>query len=234
MPLPKPIPIATAERICKAHEADQIIIYARTVGEGCGEHVTTYGKDKVHCAAAARIGDAIGRQVVKPIEELISRAEKAEQELSANKAVHNIGLPQEGYRELVWREAHEFYEGGGFDIVAHLERQRAFRLKTFGPGARTKGVVDHIRKELGEIEADPTDIMEWVDVIILAFDGAWRAGWKPAEIVEAIVAKQTRNEARNWPDWRTADADKAIEHVRSAKPAPQPARSIRFTYSKGI
>jgi len=102
-----------------------------------------------------------------------------------------------------------------FDIVAHLERQRAFSLKTFGPGPRTKGVVDHIRKELAEIEADPADIMEWADVIILAFDGAWRAGWEPQAIVNAIVANQTKNEARQWPDWRTADPDKAIEHVRA-------------------
>ena len=101
-----------------------------------------------------------------------------------------------------------------FNLIAHLERQRAFSLKTFGPGARTKGVIDHIRKELAEIEAEPTDISEWVDVIILAFDGAWRAGWEPAETVAAIVAKQTKNEGRVWPDWRTSDPDKAIEHDR--------------------
>lgn len=104
-----------------------------------------------------------------------------------------------------------------FDMVAHLERQRAFSLKTFGPGTRSAGVVDHIRKELREIEADPTDVEEWIDVIILAFDGAWRAGFEPAQIVKAIVAKQTKNEKRRWPDWRTADPDKAIEHDRSAE-----------------
>lgn len=114
-----------------------------------------------------------------------------------------------------------------FDLVAHLERQRDFSLKTFGPGPRTKGVVDHIRKELAEIEADPADIMEWVDVIILAFDGAWRAGWDPQAIVNAIVAKQTKNEARQWPDWRTADPDKAIEHVRT--PASEGARFVGMT-----
>jgi hypothetical protein len=108
-----------------------------------------------------------------------------------------------------------------FDLVAHLERQRAFSLKTFGPGARTKGVTDHIAKELDEIRADPSDISEWVDVIILGFDGAWRAGWEPKDIVAAIVAKQTKNEARVWPDWRTADPDKAIEHDRT-KDAPTP------------
>ncbi len=102
-----------------------------------------------------------------------------------------------------------------FDLIAHLERQRAFSERTFGPGARTKGVIDHIRKELAEIEADPTDIMEWVDVIILAFDGAWRAGWEPFDIADAILEKQIKNEQRVWPDWRTADPDKAIEHDRS-------------------
>ena len=99
--------------------------------------------------------------------------------------------------------------------AAHLERQRKWSARTFGPGRRTNGVLDHIRKELVEIENDPLDIGEWVDVIILAFDGAWRAGWAPQQIIDAIEAKQHRNEARVWPDWRAADPDKAIEHDRS-------------------
>lgn len=100
-----------------------------------------------------------------------------------------------------------------FDFAAHLQRQREFSKRTFGPGARTAGVVDHIRKELREIEADPTDISEWIDVVILALDGAWRAGYSPSDIIAALVAKQAKNEARTWPDWRTAPMDKAIEHV---------------------
>lgn len=108
----------------------------------------------------------------------------------------------------------------GFDLVAHLHRARSFSERTFGPGARTAGVVDHIRKELREIEADPSDVMEWIDVVILAFDGAWRAGWTPEEIVAAIVTKQTKNEGRTWPDWRTTDPNKAIEHDRSHDPVP--------------
>lgn len=104
-----------------------------------------------------------------------------------------------------------------FDLVAHLVRQREFSLKTFGPGPRLKGVIDHIRKELVEIEADPTDLKEWVDLILLAFDGAWRAGHSPTQIVAGINAKQSKNEGRDWPDWRTADPDKAIEHVRAGE-----------------
>jgi len=99
--------------------------------------------------------------------------------------------------------------------AAHLARQREFSERAFGPGSRLHGVLDHIRKELAEVEAEPSDLGEWVDVVILALDGAWRAGHEPQAIIDAIKAKQARNEARTWPDWRTAAPDKAIEHVRT-------------------
>lgn len=101
--------------------------------------------------------------------------------------------------------------------AAHLVRQRDFSLATFGPGARPLGVIDHIRKELLEIEAAPADLGEWVDVAILAFDGALRAGHEPQAIIDAIKAKQARNEARTWPDWRGMDPNKAIEHDRTGE-----------------
>jgi hypothetical protein len=115
------------------------------------------------------------------------------------------------------REAYREPKIRTFDLIAHLHRQRAFSEKTFGPGARPFGVIDHIRKELKEIEANPTDIEEWIDVIILACDGAWRAGFEPEQIAEALAAKQTKNEGRTWPDWRTIPEDKAIEHDRSGE-----------------
>ena len=102
-----------------------------------------------------------------------------------------------------------------FDLITHLQQQRAFSEHTFGPGERTIGVLDHIRKELREIETDPTDLEEWIDVVLLALDGAWRAGYSPEQIAAALAAKQRKNEARQWPDWRTADPMKGIEHVRS-------------------
>lgn len=101
------------------------------------------------------------------------------------------------------------------DLVEHLYRVRAFSRATFGPGPRTQGVLDHIRKELVEIERAPTDLSEWVDVIKLALDGALRAGHEPEAIVAELWGKQDRNELREWPDWRSADPTKAIEHVRS-------------------
>lgn len=102
-----------------------------------------------------------------------------------------------------------------FDLIAHLYRQRAFSRATFGPGLRTEGVCDHIRKELIEVENEPLHIEEWVDMILLALDGAWRSGATPEQIAAAIEKKQSKNELRDWPDWRTANPGKAIEHIRS-------------------
>jgi Protein of unknown function (DUF550) len=102
------------------------------------------------------------------------------------------------------------------ELVDIVRRQRAFSAPTFGPGARTAGVLAHIRKELAEVEANPGDAAEWADIVILALDGAWRAGHSPEAIAAAVHAKQTVNESREWPDWRTADPNKPIEHTREA------------------
>lgn len=109
-----------------------------------------------------------------------------------------------------------------FNFQEHLYRQRNWSEQTFGPGPRPEGIVDHIIKELHEILAAPGDVSEWIDVVILALDGAWRAGYSPEEIIAALIAKQTKNEKRKWPDWRTAEPGKAIEHDRSALAAGEP------------
>jgi hypothetical protein len=111
------------------------------------------------------------------------------------------------------------------NLEQHLIRQMVFSRATFGPGERRAGVIDHIRKELHEVEAGNGDPEEWIDVVILALDGLTRALWAkypamPADViaeqaVHLIRQKQAKNERRNWPDWRTADPDKAIEHVRT-------------------
>ncbi|MAY63959.1 MAG: hypothetical protein CML29_17285 [Rhizobiales bacterium] len=111
------------------------------------------------------------------------------------------------------------------DLKQHLLRQMAFSRATFGTGSRTNGVVDHIRKELEEVQESHGCPSEWVDVVILGLDGLTRSlsfviedqDEVADEACRMIVDKQSRNERRDWPDWRTADPDKAIEHDRSAE-----------------
>lgn len=101
-----------------------------------------------------------------------------------------------------------------YTFVQHIERQKSFSEKTFGPGPRTLGIIDHIKKELVEIEQEPTALKEWLDVVSLALDGAWRAGYTPEEITQGIIELIDRNENRKWPDWKSVAPNKAIEHVR--------------------
>ena len=101
-----------------------------------------------------------------------------------------------------------------FELECHIARQREWSLRTFGPGDRRKGIIDHIRKELLEIEQSDGDLSEWIDVLMLALDGCWRSGVEPQDVVAALVMKQIKNEQRKWPDWREMPCDKAIEHVR--------------------
>jgi hypothetical protein len=98
----------------------------------------------------------------------------------------------------------------------YVHKQIVWSTDTFGPGQRTKGVIDHIKKELREVEeAAPDNLEEWIDVIILALDGAWRSGHNPLEICDALMAKQKVNMRRKWADWRELGDDVAIEHDRS-------------------
>lgn len=103
-----------------------------------------------------------------------------------------------------------------FDLLEFYARRAEWSAQTFGPGDRAKGVVAHIRKELVEIEAKPSDLEEWVDLVFLAMDGAWRsAGADGPRFVAALQAKHAKNAARTWPDRRTAGPDQPIEHVRT-------------------
>lgn len=114
------------------------------------------------------------------------------------------------------------------DLRQHLLRQMAFSRATFGPGERTAGVCDHIRKEIAEVlgAQNPLDRAdEWVDVVILGLDGLTRAiraaGMRSdaaaEEAVAMILRKQAVNEGRDWPDWRTSAPNEAIQHI---KPTP--------------
>ncbi len=115
-----------------------------------------------------------------------------------------------------------------FDLKQHLARQMVFSRATFGPGARTEGVLDHMTKEMAEVRESLGTVKhvgECVDLVILSLDLLTRAIWAGADYqisadeaagdaCHCVLRKQQKNERRDWPDWRTAPKDRAIEHVR--------------------
>lgn len=102
-----------------------------------------------------------------------------------------------------------------FNLIAFLKQYHIFSQNTFGPHPRTAGVLTHIRKELKEIEQEPDDLMEWVDLLLLAFDGCQRRGFTPEQIADGLIEKFSINKNRLWPDWRILPDDQAIEHEKN-------------------
>lgn len=98
-----------------------------------------------------------------------------------------------------------------------LERQHVFSLKTFGPDYTPEQAIDHISDELKEVTRDKTDIFEWIDIALIALDGAMRCGYSPNEVRKTLIKKISINEKRSWPDWRTSDRSKKICHINDNK-----------------
>lgn len=101
----------------------------------------------------------------------------------------------------------------GIDFKKYLLDQHLWSQNVFGPGARDAGLINHIKKELDEINKAPGDIEEWVDVVILALEGALRHA-NPETVIDALLTKQKKNFSRKWPDWRTFHSNEPIEHLK--------------------
>ena len=99
------------------------------------------------------------------------------------------------------------------DVTGLLIKHGEWTEKTFGSGLRTKGITDHIRKELIEIENDPKSLEEWVDVIMLALDGARRIGATPVDIFNQLENKLTICATRVYPF--PSSEEEVSEHDRS-------------------
>ena len=101
-------------------------------------------------------------------------------------------------------------------LVEIIIWQKEFSAKTFGAHLQLPGLIKHLKKEIAEIEATSgADLMEWVDLILLAIDGAWRnTGASAEEITAAILRKQSINRGRRWPDMRDVRDGEPAEHIR--------------------
>ena len=60
----KRIPIKAAKEVAEKYGYDQVMIYARKVGDIGGEHMTTYGVTKQHCAAMAQIAKFLQTKIM--------------------------------------------------------------------------------------------------------------------------------------------------------------------------
>ena len=82
-----------------------------------------------------------------------------------------------------------------------------------GPGPRLATGLEHLRRELAEIEADPKNPEEYADALMILYDVARREGITAPMIRAAAFRKLEINKTRRW----AAGADGVIEHVKETK-----------------
>jgi hypothetical protein len=163
-------------------------------------------------------GDIVLHEAIK---DLVARAQTGKRKYGTFLRAHNgrnatMDLHQELLDAVMYSKQRLMEQDDkGTPFREIVFNQIEFSKVAFGPHDNTLGLIDHIKKELIEVEQDPKDIKEWIDIIILAMDGAWRNGHSPEAIEAALIEKQETNKQRKWPDWRTATPGKAIEHIRS-------------------
>jgi len=105
-----------------------------------------------------------------------------------------------------------------FSLVQHLCVQSKWSLETFGAGPLVEQLLDHIEKEIAEVRKAPGDVIEWIDIAALAFDGAMRCGGVTAEeVVAALDAKAAVVRERSYPPVADRQPGKAVHHL---EPAP--------------
>jgi len=98
------------------------------------------------------------------------------------------------------------------NLFTWLNTQRRWSFETFGRGPRTEGNLKHIEKEIEEIRDCPDSLEEWCDIVMIALDGAQRAGHTPYAICRQLERKQHINRfERKWP--KPIDGE-PVEHIR--------------------
>lgn len=101
----------------------------------------------------------------------------------------------------------------GPDIETLAADQAVWSQATFGTD-QTRGPIGplkHLEKEAREAQAEPGDVTEYADCLLLVLDAARRAGFPVRVLVAAATEKLRVNQARSWP---ASKGDEPVKHVR--------------------
>jgi hypothetical protein len=117
-------------------------------------------------------------------------------------------------------------------IRDEFRKQFQWSRATFGEGYRMVAILQHIRDELAEVKAKPDDPVEWIDVALLALDGAWRCRNLDADSVMALmVEKMRKNRTRKWAP---VTGDEPCRHVEeSALPVSESCSGLSYSQTQG-
>lgn len=104
----------------------------------------------------------------------------------------------------------EIRQDAGFRSLQELQDVQAAWVADTFPGITTKNKLDHLRKEIDEIESNPSDVAEYADAIMILTSAAHGEGISVEAITKAAWEKIEINKTRKWAQGR----DGVFEHKR--------------------
>ena len=98
-------------------------------------------------------------------------------------------------------------------FIEFANAQAEWSQATFGLDTERgpQGPLKHLAKEVQECLADPTDRMEYADLLFLVLDASRRANIPASELLDSCFEKLEINKARTWSK---PSSDEPVEHVR--------------------
>ena len=102
------------------------------------------------------------------------------------------------------------HNGTPWDVFKMLTDWAAWSDSVWGEGRSPAGAINHLAQEVDELRSSPQNIMEHVDVIMLAMESLRLAGFDVAELVDAAAKKLEINKQR---EWGPVDDDGVSQHV---------------------
>ncbi len=112
-------------------------------------------------------------------------------------------------------QVEEEARGGRFlTSVDDFQAQGAAWAERTFPTSTVSSTFAHLRKEMGEAEKDPADVVEFADCLILLLRACSLAGHSFSAVFAAARKKQLVNEEREWGQ---PDAQGVVEHVREER-----------------
>ena len=94
------------------------------------------------------------------------------------------------------------------------DQQGLWADETFGYGRKPRLILNHLKREVEEAIADPTDPIEYADCLLLLLDAARNAGIDGDQLIEYAYDKLKINTS---PKWGSPNEDGSIEHIREEK-----------------
>lgn len=101
----------------------------------------------------------------------------------------------------------------GYALTQLAASQSLWSQQTFGADT-VQGplmALRHLRKEVAEAIAMPSDPLEYADLLLLTIDAARRAGLSIDSLVQVAAQKHEINRRRSWGP---IERDQPVEHIR--------------------